>query len=401
MAVESKDQLISEWKEGQSITGTKTKNLIESFKHVQDAVSSPVATGVATAFIDTITQDSEGKITVTKKTGNFTTAGHKHDASDIYSGKLSVDRIPTGITSASVALGNHNHDSDYAPKSGSTNYKSIQTVVSVPSVVSESIAEGDIVVIAGSLGSTYQDINGKLSSTFKKFVSGNHTHDASSIISGVFSLDRIPTGTTSASVALGNHTHTEYAALAHTHSYKPYQTAQEIGNTTIIDDALKRIGLSASGSYFMTIVNIQQPVYQNTSGVLNFTLLDPKLTFALVDHVHTFASITSKPTTLSGYGITDAASISHNHNSVYQNNDIQVTGSFTSNVHTVVHSKGHYPEVRIVDSTGKEIGRNYFDASIPDLVENYSVQHTSTNAVKITISDSVSSAWKTWTYILD
>src|SRR5574344_1920000 len=106
MAVESKDQLISEWKEGQSITGTKTKNLIESLKHVQDAVSSPVASGVATAFIDTITQDSEGKITVTKKTGNFTTAGHKHDASDIYSGKLSVDRISTGITSASVAFNN-------------------------------------------------------------------------------------------------------------------------------------------------------------------------------------------------------------------------------------------------------------------------------------------------------
>jgi hypothetical protein len=36
-------------------------------------------------------------------------------------------------------------------------------------------------------------------------------------------------------------------------------------------------------------------------------------TYSLSSHSHTFASITSKPTTLSGYGITDAASSSHTH----------------------------------------------------------------------------------------
>jgi hypothetical protein len=34
-------------------------------------------------------------------------------------------------------------------------------------------------------------------------------------------------------------------------------------------------------------------------------------------HTHTFASITSKPTTLAGYGITDAASSGHNHDTIY------------------------------------------------------------------------------------
>jgi hypothetical protein len=34
-------------------------------------------------------------------------------------------------------------------------------------------------------------------------------------------------------------------------------------------------------------------------------------------HTHTFASLTSKPTTLSGYGITDAATSTHNHDSTY------------------------------------------------------------------------------------
>ena len=36
-------------------------------------------------------------------------------------------------------------------------------------------------------------------------------------------------------------------------------------------------------------------------------------TYSLLNHTHTFASLTSKPTTLSGYGITDAASSTHTH----------------------------------------------------------------------------------------
>ena len=35
-------------------------------------------------------------------------------------------------------------------------------------------------------------------------------------------------------------------------------------------------------------------------------------------HTHTFASLTSKPTTLAGYGITDAAAATHNHTGVYE-----------------------------------------------------------------------------------
>ena len=39
--------------------------------------------------------------------------------------------------------------------------------------------------------------------------------------------------------------------------------------------------------------------------------------YAASSHTHTFASLTSKPTTLSGYGITDAAAKNHNHDSKY------------------------------------------------------------------------------------
>jgi hypothetical protein len=39
--------------------------------------------------------------------------------------------------------------------------------------------------------------------------------------------------------------------------------------------------------------------------------------FATSGHTHTFASLTSKPTTLAGYGITDAATSTHNHDATY------------------------------------------------------------------------------------
>ena len=44
-----------------------------SYKVVQEAVTSPSASGNATAFIDTISQDTNGKITVTKKNVQFPT----------------------------------------------------------------------------------------------------------------------------------------------------------------------------------------------------------------------------------------------------------------------------------------------------------------------------------------
>lgn len=45
---------------------------------------------------------------------------------------------------------------------------------------------------------------------------------------------------------------------------------------------------------------------------------------AASNHSHTFASITSKPTTLSGYGITDAASSGHSHNMTALNYDYSI-----------------------------------------------------------------------------
>ena len=43
-----------------------------------------------------------------------------------------------------------------------------------------------------------------------RFAAASHNHAASNITSGTLAIGRIPTGTTSSTVALGNHTHSGY-----------------------------------------------------------------------------------------------------------------------------------------------------------------------------------------------
>ena len=77
---------------------------------------------------------------------------------------------------------------------------------------------------------------------------------------------------------------------------------------------------SATGSYTTTDYYTTGSTFNTTNGVITFTRNDGGTYTVDIDgkysdltHTHTFASITSKPTTLSGYGITDAASSTHTH----------------------------------------------------------------------------------------
>ena len=57
-------------------------------------------------------------------------------------------------------------------------------------------------------------------------------------------------------------------------------------------------------------------------------------TYAKNGHTHTFDSITNKPTTLAGYGITDAAASSHNHDTVYAKLGHNHDDTYAKNGHT-------------------------------------------------------------------
>lgn len=71
MAQKTKQQLKDTLVNGHLVTGGDFTDLVDSLKGRQSPVSSPVASGNATAFIDSITQDAEGVVTATKKTVDF------------------------------------------------------------------------------------------------------------------------------------------------------------------------------------------------------------------------------------------------------------------------------------------------------------------------------------------
>lgn len=79
MSVKTKEQLKLDFSNNLTATGEKFADLIDSLKAVQSAVSDPAASGTSITFIATISQNTNGVITVTKKTVNFngyqTTAG--------------------------------------------------------------------------------------------------------------------------------------------------------------------------------------------------------------------------------------------------------------------------------------------------------------------------------------
>lgn len=96
---------------------------------------------------------------------------HTHPASDVVSGTLAIARIPTGTTSSTVSLGDHTH-SAAAPAAHASTHAS-----------------------AGSDPVSPASIGAALTS---------HSHAAADVTSGTFAIARIPTGTTSSTVAIGN-----------------------------------------------------------------------------------------------------------------------------------------------------------------------------------------------------
>lgn len=75
----TREQLKALFANGHLVVASDFANLIDSLKAVQAAVDDPAANGTSTTFISNISQDTDGKITVQKKTVNFsgyqTTAG--------------------------------------------------------------------------------------------------------------------------------------------------------------------------------------------------------------------------------------------------------------------------------------------------------------------------------------
>ena len=155
MSVKTKEQLKQDFSDNQTATGAKFADLIDSLKAVQSAVSDPAASGTSITFIATISQDTNGVITVTKKTVNFngyqTTAG--------MSGYQNLDLQQVGdVTAAAGGSQTINHNMRHYPTvrllDVATTLEVLPSEYQVKHVDNMNVS----IILGGSLTSSYQYI---------------------------------------------------------------------------------------------------------------------------------------------------------------------------------------------------------------------------------------------------
>ena len=123
-------------------------------------------------------------------------SSHKHSASDINSGTLSIARIPVGTASGTVAAGDDSRLTD----------------ARTPKAHSHQISEIT-----------------NLQTTLDSKSNSNHAHSAADVTSGTFNIARIPVGTASGTVASGDDPRFTDARTpeAHTHNISEIETLQD------------------------------------------------------------------------------------------------------------------------------------------------------------------------------
>lgn len=131
-------------------------------------------------------------------------------------GGVTSQQVQSMIDAAPYAPTSHTHDSRYVRTVNGTGPDGAGnvTVSGGGSVSDATTTTKGIVQLAGDLAGTAD--NPTVPGLADK-ADSDHTHTAADIGSGTLAIARIPTGTTSSTVALGNHTHSGYATSTHNH----------------------------------------------------------------------------------------------------------------------------------------------------------------------------------------
>lgn len=157
--------------------------------------------------------------------------GHTHDAAEIISGTLGHDRLPTNIDPAKIADGtvsslefqrltgvtapiqaqldgkaDFSHEHDGADiTTGTISTARIPSGIDAMNIANGSVDNDAYQALANVTGDIQTQIDGKADEV--------HTHDASDVISGILSTDRIPAGIDAAKVSSGVVSNAEFDFL--------------------------------------------------------------------------------------------------------------------------------------------------------------------------------------------
>ena len=194
------------------------------------------------------------------KPATFAPSAHTHPISDVTGLQTALDGKQAA---GSYALASHTH--------------AISAVTGLQAALDAKQASGSYAAAAHS--HVVSDVTGLQAALDGKQAAGSyaltgHTHTIANVTGLQAALD-------------GKQAAGSYAAATHSHV---------VGDVTGLQAALD--GKQAAGSYALASHNHDAA-------------------YSAVGHTHTFASLTSKPTTLAGYGITDAAASGHNHDAAY------------------------------------------------------------------------------------
>lgn len=143
----------------------------------------------------------------------------------------------------------------------------------------------------------------------------NHTHSALDINEGVLNIARIPTGTTSSTVALGNHTHSGYAASSHTHG------TNNVTALTGYTEGSSTTTLSSSMSLNTALASLQNQVQAK----------------AAASHTHTASQVSGLATVATSGSYNDLT----NKPTIPTIPSLSVTNSGSGNVVTEITVSGH------------------------------------------------------------
>lgn len=213
---------------------------------------------------------------------------HTHDAGDVTSGTFAIARIPTGATSSTVALGNHNHTLDSLSNVTITANSDGEVLRWNGSAwVNNTLAEAGIAAASHDHDNVYYTET-EIDALLEGYAELEHTHAASDITSGTFDIARLPTGTTSSTVSLGNHNHTLDSLSNVTITSNSSNEILQWNGSAWINRTLSEAGIAAS-SHTHSASDI-------TSGTLNIARIptgSTSSTVSLGNHSHTLDSLSN------------------------------------------------------------------------------------------------------------